>query len=384
MNRNGAIKTVISIILVTLLLGLFAFLIYEIVVVDIFGISDSNDDLIRPLGKVENRLESEESKTNDENSETNSQSEDLELELDQDELSNSETIDNEYLYYYYYDQLDENAKIIYIALEENIQNLMTGSYTIDFQTSFNKLLQNENGEEELKKAFQSAWNAFTYDHVEVFYIDVTKLVLTTQKTSIGNHSTHTVYLSNGENESYLLDGFTYEMLQTETKRLENIRNQIAKALDGYTTYEKIKYVHDWLINNLTYDTTYQEENIHNIYGALTNANVVCEGYARAYKYILDGLEIPCLLISGTATNSEGKTESHAWNDIKIDDKWYAIDLTWDDPIITEGSELSDNSRYKYFLKGSDTFYINHTENGVLSEKSIEFEFPKIEKNDYEN
>jgi len=382
MNRYGAVKTIISIILVTLILGMFAFLAYEIVVVDIFGISDPEDDFFTTLSKIENRIEREESKNN-QNSETNNQSENIELVLDQDNLSASETIDTSYLHYYY-DQLDETAKIIYKALEDNISELITGTYKIDFQTKFNELLHKENGESELKKAFQSAWNAFTYDHVEVFYIDVTKLVLTTQTTSIGKYATHTVSLSNGESESYLCDGFTYEKLQIETKKLENIRNQVVNALEGYTTYEKIKYVHDWLINNLTYDTTYQGENIHNIYGALVNANVVCEGYARTFKYILDGLEIPCVMISGTATNSAGKTELHAWNDIKIDNKWYAIDLTWDDPIITDGSELRDTSRYKFFLKGANTFYTNHTENGILSEGSIEFEFPKIEKNDYEN
>lgn len=288
--------------------------------------------------------------------------------------------------HYYYRQLDENAKIIYKGLEDNIENMKTGTYKIDFGTKFNDLINSQNGDEKLNIAFQSAWNAFTYDYVDIFYIDVTKLVLTTQTTSIGSLSTHRVYLSNGDNSSYISKEFQTQNgmdLKSAQDSLEKLKGQIITILDGYSDYKKIKYLHDWMIDNLNYDTTYNKANIYNIYGALKNGTTVCEGYARSFKYILDGLGIPCVLVSGIATNSNNETESHAWNYVKLDGKWYAIDLTWDDPIMTNGGTLSDELRYQYFLKGSEVFFENHKEDGKLSDNSTTFKFPKIEKENYE-
>ena len=91
----------------------------------------------------------------------------------------------------------------------------------------------------------------------------------------------------------------------------------------------------------------KKNDIHNIYGALYNKKVVCEGYARTFKYILDGLGIENVLVSGTGTNSSGVTESHAWNYVKIDEKWYGVDVTWDDgqSIDTVGQTDVDDSYF---------------------------------------
>ena len=72
-------------------------------------------------------------------------------------------------------------------------------------------------------------------------------------------------------------------------------------------------VHDYLVDNINYDTSLSNQNIYNIYGALINRKCVCEGYARAFKYLLDELNIPCVMVIVTGTNSQGETENHAWN-----------------------------------------------------------------------
>ena len=55
-------------------------------------------------------------------------------------------------YKYYYEQLDSNAKIIYSAVEDNIENLKTGTAKIDFGGQFNSLLNEENGKEKINVA----------------------------------------------------------------------------------------------------------------------------------------------------------------------------------------------------------------------------------------
>ena len=366
-----------SVVLLMLCLILVAFLIYEIVYVDIFDIMDKNKSPVDSISEtisnfVENKAGILKEQTNLEKIEP----------IINEGYQTSESgvnVSN----HYYYNQLDENAKIIYSALENNKENMRSGTYKIDFGTQFNSLLKQSDGEAKLNVAFQSAWNAFTYDYPEIFYIDITKLILTTKTTSIGSFSTHRVELANEENSTYYAEGISSKSdLIYKEEYAKKIRDKIVNNLKGYSNYEQIKYVHNWLIDNLEYDTTYKQTDIHNVYGALVNRKVVCEGYARAFKYILDGLDIENILVSGTATNSNNSTESHAWNYVKLDGKWYAIDVTWDDPIIKGGGRLTDKLRYQNFLKGKDEFLSNHIEDGYLSENSIKFIFPELNSKNY--
>ena len=365
------------VVLLILCLILVAFLIYEIVYVDICDIMDKNkspvDSSSETIGNfAENKAGILKKQTNVEKIEP----------IINEGYQTSESVVN-VSNHYYYNQLDENAKIIYSALENNKENMRSGTYKIDFGTQFNSLLKQSDGEAKLNVAFQSAWNAFTYDYPEIFYIDITKLILTTKTTSIGSFSTHRVELANGENSTYYAEGILSKSdLIYKEEYAKKIRDKIVNNLKGYSNYEQIKYVHNWLIDNLEYDTTYKQTDIHNVYGALVNRKVVCEGYARAFKYILDGLDIENILVSGTATNSNNSTESHAWNYVKLDGKWYAIDVTWDDPIIKGGGRLTDKLRYQNFLKGKDEFLSNHIEDGYLSENSIKFIFPELNSKNY--
>lgn len=60
-------------------------------------------------------------------------------------------------------------------------------------------------------------------------------------------------------------------------------------------------------------------------------------------------------MSGTATNSQGETENHAWNYVQLNGIWYAVDCTWDDPIIIGNGKINESIKYQYFLKGSKEF-----------------------------
>ena len=364
----------INIILLILITILVVFLAYQIIYADKTELAkiDTNRDVIEnQVSGVQNQMNGFEVKENV-----------TVIEPMINEIG-TETIHIDRTKNFYYHQLDEAGKVIYKGLEDNIENMKSGNYRINFKTQFNQLLKQKAGADKLNVSFQSAWNAFSYDYPEIFYIDVTKLILTTQTTSIAGFSTHKVSLSNDDYPNYFIDGISSEQeLREKEQQLANIRNKIVKSLDGHSRYEQVKYVHNWLVNELTYDTTYQKDDIHNIYGALVHKKVVCEGYARAFKYILDGLGIECVLVSGTATNSNGTTETHAWNYVKMNDKWYAVDVTWDDPIIKGGGTLTDKIRYQYFLKGSADFLKNHVEDGYLSDNSMKFKFPVLEKEDF--
>ncbi len=130
-----------------------------------------------------------------------------------------------------------------------------------------------------------------------------------------------------------------------TEKLETIQ------VNGISRHEKFKSIHDYLANNIVYDSTISEPNIFDVYGALINGVCVCEGYAEAFKLICDREGLPCITVMGT-----GNGGAHKWNMVQMEDgEWYTLDSTWDDQ--------SSNIYYSYYLIGSGTkapFFGNST------------------------
>lgn len=290
---------------------------------------------------------------------------------------------NGYQNKYLYSQLGENGKIIYEKLYENKENLKTGTYTIQFGNTFYDILSQENGSDKLQEEYQTAIEAFTYDNPDVFYIDVTKMYINIETIQKIFSTKYNVYINSAKDPTYLLDGFTSkEQIDQCESQVIAVKNQILNQIAGKNDIEKMRYIHDYLVDTIEYDQTFGEKNIYNIYGALVSKTCVCEGYAKASQYLLNEAGLENIIITGTATNSDGKTENHAWNYVNIDEKWYAIDTTWDDPIIVGGGKLTNTIRYRYFLKGSSTMNKNHFISTKFTSGGQDFEFPKLSITDY--
>lgn len=90
-------------------------------------------------------------------------------------------------------------------------------------------------------------------------------------------------------------------------------------------YNKALALHDVVCANLDYDQTQSQEWIHTAYGAFVKKLAVCDGYSKAYQYLLDKVGIKAHMAVG---NSRG--EGHAWNLVSLDNNWYYTDVTWDD------------------------------------------------------
>ncbi|MCM1089641.1 MAG: InlB B-repeat-containing protein [Butyrivibrio sp.] len=93
--------------------------------------------------------------------------------------------------------------------------------------------------------------------------------------------------------------------------------------------QKAVALHDYLVVNCEYDyQNYLDGTIptdsYSAYGALVNGTAVCQGYALAYKYLLQEVGIPCYMVSSEAMN-------HAWNMVELGGELYHVDVTWDDP-----------------------------------------------------
>lgn len=95
---------------------------------------------------------------------------------------------------------------------------------------------------------------------------------------------------------------------------------------GLTRVDDISlYIHEYLTQNVSYQTDAFTATDYSAYGAFVLGECVCQGYAEAAKIVLDRFEIPNILTSSDAAN-------HIWNTILVDGKWYNMDITWDDPV----------------------------------------------------
>ena len=95
-------------------------------------------------------------------------------------------------------------------------------------------------------------------------------------------------------------------------------------------YSKVKTVHDILAQRSSYN--YASLNApqnsvmfrlaHSAYGGMFDDQYdpVCEGYSKAFKVVMNHMDIPCVLVVGG--------DNHMWNNVRMDDgRWYNMDLT---------------------------------------------------------
>ena len=292
-------------------------------------------------------------------------------------VTDADTIDNLISYdlynSYYYEQLSDESKIIYDGLLNNIKKTCFGTSDIKIDIS----TYNIKVDDKLIVILQSAVDAFDRDHPEVFWLDINKIEFKySVKTAEDNTYVDILYIGyNSKYSNYLIDSYNgYDDILKDAKLINESLIKILPYINSYTdsgdNYKKIKYIHDYLVLNNEYNKDLDTASAKSLkaIGAFPGNiegvdSPICEGYSRAFKLICDKAGIPCVIVSGVAGNKHDKTP-HMWNYIYLDEFWYGIDCTWDDPIITNGTyeELSEEKKYAYFLVGSDTLFNTHTEN----------------------
>ena len=104
---------------------------------------------------------------------------------------------------------------------------------------------------------------------------------------------------------------------------------------GMSAVQKALAIHDYLIAHCAYDESLEK---NTGYDLLVNGSTVCAGYADAYMDLMNRLGIECITVASDEME-------HAWNLIRIDESWYHVDLTWDDP----SPNVYGQVRHQYFL-----------------------------------
>ena len=157
-----------------------------------------------------------------------------------------------------------------------------------------------------------------------------------------NGFTHieTEYDSFGKVKIHINKTYTEENIEKLNEKVDEISNEIIK--DSMSTKDKIKAFHDYIIDHSKYDTLRSDENIvkyqsDNAYGTLYEGYSLCGGYTDTMAIFLNKLNL---------NNYKISSDNHIWNAVEIDGAWYHLDLTWDDPVTNDGSDVLDHT---YFL-----------------------------------
>ncbi|MGN0650656.1 MAG: chitobiase/beta-hexosaminidase C-terminal domain-containing protein [Oscillospiraceae bacterium] len=133
-------------------------------------------------------------------------------------------------------------------------------------------------------------------------------------------------------------------------KFEAAADKIAEeAAKQSSLFEQVKYLHDSIVDMTVYSKSGGVSKSE-ADGPLLNGKALCEGYAKAFMYLCQKSGIECICVSGYAG------ENHMWNMLKLEDEWYHMDVTWDDP---QTSDRTQVLRYDYFCLDDKAISADH-------------------------
>ncbi len=151
-----------------------------------------------------------------------------------------------------------------------------------------------------------------------------------------NLNVQITYTTKGDIRLIVHRKYSDEQISVLNKRVDYLTSLL--ITDNMNDEQKIKKIHDYLTNSITYG---YGSNYDNAYGALINGVAVCTGYSDAFSLFMDKLNIK---------NYKIVSDTHVWNVVFINNEWKHVDVTFDDPSNDYGINLTN---YNYFLVNSN-------------------------------
>jgi hypothetical protein len=169
-------------------------------------------------------------------------------------------------------------------------------------------------------------------------------------------------------------------------KIEKLAELIKK--DFTSDVDKARAIYTWIARNIQYDVneyfagsktisfTYSSQEEKEMKEKQMEKNMaeqtlkkkkaVCQGYAGLYKLLCDYTGLECVVISGYSKVFDkdiGRipTQSdHAWNAVKINNKWELLDVTWGAGNVDYGKKvfLPEFTDF-YFMTPPDKFFLKH-------------------------
>ncbi|MBO5143353.1 MAG: transglutaminase domain-containing protein [Clostridia bacterium] len=132
-------------------------------------------------------------------------------------------------------------------------------------------------------------------------------------------------------------GVSEEKTKEYQEAVYNKSKEVVKEIikENMTDYDKVIAIYDYLEDNARYNNAALEyamsgnkdlykvyPNSWNTYGILCEETGVCQSYAYAFNALAYESGLESVMVTGTMNNG-----GHAWNAVKINEKWYMVDAT---------------------------------------------------------
>ena len=211
---------------------------------------------------------------------------------------------------------------------------------------------------------------FFYDHVTIFENEIeiesyqfNKVVVNKIVKAMMSDSPELFWLSESfrfySNVSDIVTKVEFFAQEREAIERANLEiNAIAETWIQYANslpndYEKIKFIYEQIIHNTDYVP--ESENNQDIRSVFLQKQSVCAGYAKAFQFLLDRMGIYNLFVGGEISNGN----PHAWNMVRLDDKYYWVDATWGDPVFPDASRNDGTISYNYLCITDEEIFRTH-------------------------
>lgn len=276
--------------------------------------------------------------------------------------------------------IDDLKKKLDSSNDDPLFGASTGQYFSDYDSAVSYLRkQMVSRETEINLNFPESW--FT-SHKDGLYWDLLYDAMKCDDNSTGQEGDALIYGFGGCQLSYNSKAgyIQYTMLyHSDAEQEAKLTAAVAEAmttlqLNGLSEAKKIIKIHDYICNHVDYAYNSKEEQIYTAYGALCTGKAVCQGYAVLFYRLCKEAGLSVRIISGT-----GNGGPHAWNIVRIGNKYYNMDCTWDG---------QDAATYNEFLLKSEADFRDHTRESwpvagsrYLDYTSAEFnaQYPMTEK-----
>ena len=167
-----------------------------------------------------------------------------------------------------------------------------------------------------------------------------------------NSVTNTYMVTDSDQLCYVLEHGYKPVFSSETCQAKKMYDKACEALisicdDTFTDIEKLHAIYDWLIENITYDGVLFDKVVANqsdlkkykgfyLEGVFDDHRAVCDGISKAFMVMarIEGIE--CVQVSGT---SKQTGVGHAWNKVRLDNRWYIVDATGGGIIVSGTNEM---------------------------------------------
>ena len=226
---------------------------------------------------------------------------------------------------YYYNHMDKQKQAAYHSILQGITNLAD-----EFQ------IPALDGEDLYNVFFQ-----LRLDHPEIFWA-------TGYKYRYYKDSPNIIFIP-----EYLFDK---GKIKEHQKAMKSRVEKLVRPAQSLSEWEKEKYVHDFICQNVHYDKL-KKAYSHEIIGPLGQGVGVCEGIAKAVKVLLDALGVWCVIAICGNNPEKGIKYRHTWNIVRIGGTYYHLDATFDNTL--GKSDKVEDIRYDYFNLDDGHIFKDH-------------------------